>query len=100
MKTIELWIKRIWLVVAIMTFGFAYVPMAGAYALTPTATGTPTAPAPKAKDRLRQAWAREQVVHAKLGTFLNNIDQRISNVQELINRPKPGVKTLRTCKMR
>ena len=88
MKTIELWFKRIWLVVAIITFGFAYGPMAGAYALTPTATGIPTAPAPKAKERLRQVWSREQVVYAKLDTFLNNVDQGISNVQELINRAK------------
>ena len=92
MSTIEVWFKKTWLVVAITALGFAFMPLASAYAYTqPNPNATPvTTPVPTQKDtdRLVQVWAKEQAIYGKLGTFLNTVDERITKGQDLINKAK------------
>ena len=92
MSTIVVWFKKIWLVVAITALGFAFMPLASAYALTPpnpmaTPVTTPV-PTQKGTDRLVQVWAKEQDIYGKLGMFLNNVEERITKGQDLINKAK------------
>ncbi len=56
-----------------------------AYAQAPVVTPTPPAPA---GTRLQLAWAREQRVYARFGTFFGKVDERIARVQDLIDRAK------------
>jgi hypothetical protein len=92
MSTIVVWFKKAWLIVSITALGFAFMPLASAYAITsPDPNATPiTTPKPtqRGTDRLVQVWAREQAIYSKLGTFLNNVDQRITKGQDLINKAK------------
>jgi hypothetical protein len=92
MSTIVVRLKKTWLVVTITALGFAFMPLAGAHAFTPpnpiaTPVTTPV-PAQRGTDRLVQVWAKEQAIYGKLGTFLNNVDERITKGQELINKAK------------
>jgi len=92
MSTIVVWFKKTWLVVTITALGFAFMPLASAYAITPpdpmaTPITTPI-PTQRGTDRLVRVWAAEQTIYNKLGTFLNNVDQRITQGQDLINKAK------------
>ncbi len=96
MSTIVVWFKKSWLVVTIIALGFAFMPLASAYAIAPpdpmaTPATTPV-PAQKGTERLARVWAREQDIYGKIGTFLNNVDQRITKGQDLINKAKANGK--------
>jgi hypothetical protein len=68
------------------------IQVTNVYALDPADTTTPPAPPLYGTDRLERAWAKELETSAKLGTFLNNIDGRISKAQELIDKAKTNGK--------
>ena len=92
MSTIVVWFKKTWLVVAVTALVIAFMTPVSVYAITlsdPIATPITTPiPPQKGIDRLAQVWVREQDIYAKLGAFLNNINIRITNIQELINKAK------------
>ena len=92
MSTIVVWFKKTWLIVAITALGIAFMTPASVYAITPsdpiTAPVSTPIPPQKGLNRLSQVWSREQVIYSKLGTFLNNVNTRITNIQGLINKAK------------
>ena len=96
MSTIVVWFKKTWVVVTIVALGFAFIPLASVYAITPPVPmATPiTTPKPtqRGTDRLVQVWTREQAINVKLGTFMNDVDQRITKGQELINKARANGK--------
>lgn len=88
MNTIGLIIKKTWFIILIGAFCVASVPLSNVAALSASEPATPPAPFQNATQRLEQGWAREQKINGKLTTFFSNVDQRIAQGQELIDKAK------------
>lgn len=94
MSTITMWFRKTLLVGLIAALGLVSAPLANAYALGPSDLGTPTAPGQTTTqtDRLQQAFSKEQSIFGKLGKLFDNVDSRISKLQDLINKAKANGK--------
>ena len=94
MSTIALWFKKTWLILGIAALGLVFMPLASAQALVPSNPLTPPIPTQTGGDRLAQAWVKEQTIYGKLSTFFADVDQRITKLQQLINKAKTNGKDI------
>ncbi len=89
MSTIAAWLSKAILVVSMAVFGSSAALPAKAAVSNPPSTPTPPA---QSFPGIQRAWAREQKVYGRLGTFFGNIDQRLERAQQLIDKAKANGK--------
>lgn len=85
MSTIVIWCRKFLTTALIAAFGLGVVPLSNVHALAAADPGNPPN-ADQTVDRLARAWAREQAIYNRLGTFLGNADGRLANAQDLIHK--------------
>ncbi|HEX8992439.1 MAG TPA: hypothetical protein VF784_12235 [Anaerolineales bacterium] len=91
MATIAAILSKAWLVVTLALTGITSSLPAPVQALVPSATPAPQT-ATASYPRLQRAWEREQTVYGRLGKFFDNIDQRITRGQALIDKARANGK--------
>lgn len=86
MKPFGIWIKRAIVIMIVSILGVFSAPVVEASAsMIPNTTPTP-APSQVSGGRLPLAWTREQRIDARLSTFFDRVDRRISRGQALLDR--------------
>ncbi len=91
MSRIAVWLSRAAMGAAVSVLAVVSLASQPVYAQVPTDTATPPAPT---GGRLQQAWAREQQIYERLGTFFDRADERIAKAQALIDRAKANGKDI------
>jgi hypothetical protein len=76
----------------VATLGLASAPAATVYAMAPGVSVKLSSAAQVSSERLELAWAREQMIHDRLGFMFDHADQRIALTQQLIDKAKANGK--------